>query len=232
MINNLVVNGCSYMETYVGGSGHIDLATRLNIAHSHSLALGGSANSRIIRTTLKHSYIVEQPTLYVLGMTFVSRREIPILNPVDGQEFEGMWTNPQNQDFESQWQAHWSRADTDLYVKLKLKWEWMSVADRIEDLMYRIVSMGHDLIGRGHRVLVFQQADDLHLEIFDHPRFDLFRKQSWIIDYTWRSIVWQHNQGVPGTGEQAPETIRHRHPQHYHRLNEFLTDYIRTHDIL
>jgi hypothetical protein len=168
MINNLVVNGCSYMETYVGGSGHIDLATRLNIAHSHSLALGGSANSRIIRTTLKHSYIVEQPTLYVLGMTFVSRREIPILNPVDGQEFEGMWTNPQNQDFESQWQAHWSRADTDLYVKLKLKWEWMSVADRIEDLMYRIVSMGHDLIGRGHRVLVFQQADDLHLEIFDH----------------------------------------------------------------
>jgi hypothetical protein len=165
-------------------------------------------------------------------MTFVSRREIPILNPVDGQEFEGMWTNPQNQDFESQWQAYWSRADTDLYVKLKLKWEWMSVADRIEDLMYRIVSMGHDLIGRGHRVLVFQQADDLHLEIFDHPRFDLFRKQSWIIDYTWRSIVWQHNQGVPGTGEQAPEPIRHRHPHHYHRLNEFLTDYIRTHDIL
>jgi len=232
MINNLVVNGCSYMELYASGLGHVDLATRLNIAHSHSLALGGSANSRIIRTTLKHSYTVEQPTLYILGMTFVSRREIPILNPVHGQSFEGMWTNPQNQDFESQWQAQWSRSDTDLYVKLKLKWEWMSVADRMEDLMYRIVSMGQDLMSRGHRVLVFQQADDLHLEIFDHPRFDLFRKQPWIIDYTWRSIVWQHKQGVPGTGAKAPEPIRHRHPQHYHQLNKFLTDYIWTHDIL
>jgi hypothetical protein len=232
MINNLVVNGCSYMEVYAGGSGHVDLANRLNMAHSHSLALGGSANSRIIRTTLKHSYTVEQPTLYVLGMTFVSRREIPILDPVHGQNFEGMWTNPQNQDFESQWQPQWSRADTDLYVKLKLKWEWMSVADRTEDLMYRIVSMGQDLMSRGHRVLVFQQADDLHLEIFDHPRFDLFRKQPWIIDYTWRSIVWQHSQGVPSTGDQAPEPIRHRHPQHYHRLNEYLVDYIQSHGIV
>jgi len=220
------------MEVYAQGLGHVDLATKLNIAHSHSLALGGSANSRIIRTTLKHSYTAEQPTLYVLGMTFVSRREIPILNPMHGQGFEGMWTNPQNQDFESQWQDQWSRTDTDLYVKLKLKWEWMSVADRMEDLMYRIVSMGHDLIGRGHRVLVFQQADDLHLETFDHPRFDLFRKQPWIIDYTWRSIVWQHQQGVPSVGHEAPEPIRHRHPQHYHCLNTFLIDYIQTHEIL
>lgn len=142
MINNLVVNGCSYMEVYAGGSGHVDLAKRLNMAHSHSLALGGSANSRIIRTTLKHSYTVEQPTLYVLGMTFVSRREIPILDPVHGRSFEGMWTNPQNQDFESQWQAQWSRTDTDNYVKLKLKWEWMSVPDRMEDMCIELLAWG------------------------------------------------------------------------------------------
>jgi len=60
----LVVNGCSYMESYASGFGHQELAERLSIPQAISLAIGGSANSRIIRTTLKHSYITLQPTLF------------------------------------------------------------------------------------------------------------------------------------------------------------------------
>jgi hypothetical protein len=62
MINHVVVNGCSYHESYARGQGHLDLAQRLgfidehNIPQASSLAIGGSANSRILRTTLKHSY--------------------------------------------------------------------------------------------------------------------------------------------------------------------------------
>ena len=54
---NLVVNGCSYMASYAVGQGHVDLAQKLGLEHPASLAIGGSANSRILRTTLKHSYI-------------------------------------------------------------------------------------------------------------------------------------------------------------------------------
>ena len=101
MIKLLVVNGCSYAQVYANGNGHIDLARRLGIVGHHnipqavSLGIGGSANSRILRTTLKHSYITQVPTLYVLGLTFISRLELPICNP--DNEFEGRWANPQNQ---------------------------------------------------------------------------------------------------------------------------------------
>jgi hypothetical protein len=235
MIEQLVVNGCSYMEVYAMGNGQQDLANRLNIKNSTSLAIGGSANSRIIRTTLKHSYQTTVPTLYVLGMTFLSRNEIPILTPDD--EFEGMWTNPQNQQFADRWQNHWTQRDTERYVDLKLKAEWTSVPDRLEDLMYRIVSMASDLHQRGHRVLVYQQADDIYQYYLDHPRFDLFKKSTWIVDgYRWCAIPWQHSHGVPdsGAGEysEVPEHIKHRRPGNHAVLNEFLTQYIQQHCLL
>lgn len=236
MITHLVVNGCSYMEVYALGNGHGDLATRLGMDNSESLAIGGSANSRIIRTTLKHSYQTSQPTLYVLGMTFLSRNEIPILWPPD--EFEGQWTNPQNQDFAHRWQAHWTQRDTDAYIELKLKSEWTSVPDRLEDLMYRIVTMAADLVQRNHRVLVFQQADNLYQDYLPESRFDLFRKHKWVVDgYHWRAIPWQHQQGVAASGhasihQPVPEEIKHRMPGHHAVLNQYLVDYIKQHQLL
>ena len=68
---NLVVNGCSYMELYAIGKGHDDLAMQLQLNNPVSLAIGGSANSRILRTTLKHSYTAP-PTFYVLVMTLLT----------------------------------------------------------------------------------------------------------------------------------------------------------------
>ena len=114
-VNHLVVNGCSYMEAYAQGHGQVDLAERLGIATSESLAIGGSANTRIIRTTLKHSYQTTQPTFYVVGMTFLSRLEIPILE--NQTEFEGRWTNPQNQQCAKDWQYGWGQTDTEQDVE-------------------------------------------------------------------------------------------------------------------
>jgi hypothetical protein len=236
-IEHLVVNGCSYMEAYAEGLGPADLASRLGIPTSGTLALGGSANTRIIRTTLKHSYQTDRPTLYVLGMAFLSRLEIPILE--NQTEFEGRWTNPQNQKFVEHWQYGWTQAETEQFVDIKLKSEVYSILDRTEDLMYKIVSMISDLKQRGHRVLVYQQADDLYQQYLDNPRLQLFKNTPEIVNgYEWRAIVWQHNLGVPKKPRvdkpphQIPEEIRHAHPDHYHKLNEFLVDYIRTNSIL
>ena len=120
MIKNLVINGCSYAESYALGNGHVDLAKQLDLnTQSTSLAIGGSSNSRILRTTLKHSYQTAEPTLYVLGLTFVSRAEIPICTP--DNDFEGRWINPQNQEFKHRWQLDWSQNDSDRFVEIKLK---------------------------------------------------------------------------------------------------------------
>jgi hypothetical protein len=236
-VNHLVVNGCSYMEVYSAGCGHKDLAQQLGISTSESLAIGGSANTRIIRTTLKHSYQAIEPTLYILGMTFLSRLEIPILE--NQSEFEGRWTNPQNQQFAKNWQYGWGQSETDQFVDIKLKSECHSILDRVEDLMYKILSMISDLHVRGHRVLVYQQADPLYQEYLDDTRLDLFKSTSSIIDgYRWRAVPWQLSNGVPPTDYGAtpiyhvPDDMRHPKAGHHQKLNEFLVDYIHKNAIL
>jgi len=234
MIQQLVVNGCSYTHTYALGNGHRDLAQRLGILQSHSIAVSGSANSRILRTTLKHSYTAP-PTLYVLGMTFLSRLEVPICEPEN--EFEGRWVNPQNQEFARRWQTGWSKKESEQFVDTKLKTEVYSILDRTEDLMYRMLSTIDSLKFRGHRVLMFQQADDLYHDYLTNPRLSLFCCPEIIDGYRWRATEWQAEQGVestkyPAGSQYVPPDMRHSAMGHHHKLNEFLTNYIQEHKIL
>lgn len=224
--HKLVVNGCSYMEAYAIGQGHEDLAARLNIPTAESLAIGGSANSRILRTTVKHSYQSDCPTVYILGMTFLSRLEIPILE--NQSDFEGRWTNPQNQKFKQHWQYGWTEQETQQFIDIKLKSEIYSILDRIEDLMYRMLSTVSDLRSRGHQVLMYQQADDLYQDLLDHPRLRLFKTVPNIVDgYAWRAVPWQLSHGVPTMpGNQTPIEIRHPDVGYHQKLNEFLVDYM------
>ena len=234
VFQQLVVNGCSYMEAYAGGNGHQDLAQRLGINSSASLAIGGSANRRILRTTLKHSYATTVPTLYVLGMTFLSRIEVPFLRLKD--DFEGRWINFQNQDRSGQWETHWTQIDSDRLKELKLKWEVHSVVDRAEDLMYDMLNTCLSLRSRGHAVVMFQQADNLYQSELNNPRLSLFASESAIIDgYRWRAVAWQHSQGVPAMNygsaplHQVPDEMAHRQSGHHALLNEFLSQYISRH---
>ena len=238
--SNLVVNGCSYMEAYASGNGHGHLADLLGIPNSATLAIGGSANTRIIRTTLKHSYQTTEPTFYVLGLSFLSRLEIPILERQP--EFEGRWTNPQNQQFRSDWQYGWTDKDTEQFVELKLKSEFDSVLDRLEDLMYRVLSMIADLRSRGHQVLLFNQADDIILPFLSNPRVELLHTCDHIVQgLAWASIPWQHNRHrVPvmkyasgqTTTATAPPQLQHRQPGYHYQVNQFLHDHIRAKHLL
>lgn len=231
---NLVVNGCSYMESYAVGQGHVDLAQQLALDCPVSLAIGGSANSRILRTTLKHSYTAP-PTLYVLGMTFLSRLEIPICEPEN--DFEGRWVNPQNQEFRHRWQYDWTPADSDQFVETKLKSEVFSILDRVEDLMYRMLSTIADLKSRGHRVLMFQQADNLYINLLNEPRLSLFDQPEIVGGFGWRATAWQAEQGVqakdygPGA-PYVPPDMTHPAIGHHQMLNEYLTNYIQERKLL
>jgi hypothetical protein len=242
------------MESYANGGGHRDLAENLGIEKYFSLAIGGSANSRILRTTLKHSYQTDEPTFYVLGMTFIGRTEIPILkyapDEMEDSSFEGRWTNPQNQKFANRWEHFWTEKDTEKFVDIRLKAESYSLIDRTEDLMYQMLAAISDLTGRGHAVLLYQQADSsilLHKypnqpdRFIDSDRLKLLASKSNIVDgFKWQAIQWQHQQGVPEMpngnwksvyGDAAPE-IRHRAAGHHHQLNEYLINYVKQYKIL
>ena len=117
------------MASYADGQGHKDLATRLAIDTSHSLARAGSCNSRILRTTLKDSYLTSEATFYVIGMTFLFRSEFPINNYRD--PFEGRWISTQHKSFSETDQCIplWSSKDTDTFVGLKRKFDLFSMEE-------------------------------------------------------------------------------------------------------
>jgi hypothetical protein len=225
------------MEGYARGNGHIDLAKQLNIPNAYSLAIGGSANSRIIRTTLKHSYQTTEPTLYILGLTFVSRSEIPILK--DGNQFEGRWCNPQNQEFSNQWDYFWSKKLSEEFVRIKLITEMHSLLDRTEDLMYNLLAAIASLQSRGHRVLVYQQADTDYVCYLDQLK--LFNNKNIINGFNWCAINFQHEQGVPTAPDgpvtfigptDVPANIKHRLAGAHQVLNQFLVNYIKENNVL
>ena len=232
------------MKSYASGNGHVDLAKQLGIQLAVDLSQSGCSNTRIIRTTLKDSFLTDQKTLYILGMTFVSRSEIPILklqpNEDENSSFEGRWTNPQNQIFKDRWEYFWSDSDTDLFVRLKLKEEQLSLIDRTEDLMYKLISMIDSLLVRNHKVLIYQQADTDYFRFLDLDKLKLFKNyNNFVHGFKWCAIPWQHNQGVePNTGNysnkygEAALEIRHRKPGHHSVLNNFLTNYITDNKIL
>jgi hypothetical protein len=242
-IKNLVVNGCSYMAGYAAGAGHVDLARKLNIPNAKSLAIGGSANSRIIRTTLKHSYQTANPTFYIMGLTFINRWELPILKEDDYKpSFEGRWCNPQNQEFSDRYDHYWNKSESEKFVEFNRKTAVYGTVDRTEDLMYNVLSAIDSLHARGHRVLVYQQADDSYHSILGTSRVNLFDSTTSIIDgFRWCAIRYQHEKGVTKSkpnnanyiGQQStPEHIKHPAAGHHHVLNDYLVNYIQNNNIL
>jgi hypothetical protein len=222
------------MEVYsTYGGGHEDLAKKLGLSRSHTLAIGGSANSRIIRTTLKHSYQTSHATLYILGLTFLSRWELPVSTAMN--EFEGAWINPQLQT-QSNYQSHWTSKDTETFKDLNFKAATFGMTDMLEDLMIRLVCMVADLRSRGHQILIYNQIDDAIFEFLDQDRFKMLNQNlAFIQGLKWCAVHWQRDQGVPvSDAYDNPPPIKFRHlvPGHHNPLNIFLTDYIKQHNIL
>jgi hypothetical protein len=231
----LVVNGCSYMVYYATGQGHKDLADRVFVPEFHSLAKPGTCNTRIIRTTLKHSYQATVPSLYVIGLTFLEREELPIGKEYSNSEFEGRWINVQNGFLDQNFENTWSQLDCDNYLNLKVKIRMINnFVDRIEDLMYKVLSMIGDLQSRGHQALVFAQVAEEFQPHLDHPKLQLLKSTANIVDgLTWGANAWQIAQGVKTEAENhIPLTMRHICSGQHGYINKFLENYIQEHHLL
>jgi hypothetical protein len=233
MIQQLVVNGCSYMGFYANGQGHKDLSDRLFVPEFHSIAKPGTSNTRIIRTTLKHSYQAIVPSLYVIGLTYLDREELPIGK--EYSEFEGRWINVQNGFLDCNFENIWSQRDCDDYLNLKVKIRMVNnMVDRIEDLMYKVLSMIGDLQSRGHRALVFAQIAEDFQPHAAHSRLQLLKSTVNIVNgLTWGANAWQIAQGVKTEADnRVPLKMQHISPGEHRYINAFLENYIQEHRLL
>lgn len=240
MIKHLVVNGCSYMDVYASGGGAHDLVDRLGMQSCENLALGGSCNSRIIRTTAKHAHQNNRrPSFYLLGMSFMNRWEIPV--SLSDDKFEGTWINPQSRHQEK-YLGPWTQEKTHEWADLNFDAHVYGMLDMLEHLSYQLLSLRLLLEQYGHRLLVFRQiSDQPEQEMLQHledPRLDtIFGDPMLFVDrYRWTAVHWQHQQGVPQSAIRndppPPPEFRHRRPGHHDLVNEYLTDYIKRNKIL
>mgnify|MGYP003625384501 FL=1 len=228
------------MASYTQGNGHIDLAKRFNLT-PHDISITGSANSRIIRTTLKHSHETPHKTLYVIGFTFISREELPICHYTDRhtkqEVWEGAWTNPQNQHFgKNRWVAEWNDWETKQWILFRERYEKLSLVDRVENLMYQMLAMIDSLTHRGHNCIIYQQADIWWPDtLIKAPnRIKLLKGNKNIVnDFTWCAVREQHRAGVPymSDEEHIEAEMRHREAGAHEWINNYLEAHIRKHEL-
>jgi len=232
MINRLVTNGCSYMAYHHKGGGTLDLANKLNITSFNSLAKNSVCNNRILRTTLRDLYSTTVPTLYIIGITFVHRYELTVLdNPgIDGrwQSFNGTH-NSMNPEYHDQVSLkdleNFSRAWNNIIYDIEL----------FEDLTFRLMSIVDAANRLGHKILVFNTAEHLADYFIEDSKFDILKTKIELIQgLKWKSIPWQFEQGAkwPQEDEVYPENCRHVQPGDHAWLNKFLIKYIDQYKIL
>lgn len=228
----LVVNGCGYMVGYAHGNGHQDLANQLKINNVASLAKSDSSNDRIIRTTLKDSYDTADPTLYIIGLSFLGRMELPVQHLTNA--FEGRWFSFQNSE-NKKFLRDIILSDNEFQsmLDIKHKAEAESIEDRLEDLMYKLLSLVSSLQFRGHSAIVFSTADDLIAPYLLIKKFKLLQlNTAFIQGLTWKSVDYQFKNDVTSSRydqqNNTPECMKHPDPGAHCVLNNFLAAYIKS----
>lgn len=231
LLQRLVSNGCSYMWNYALGKGHQDLAKSLNIKQVDDLSKCGATNDRIFRTTIRDSLHTDIPTLYLLGLTFLSRTEYPIDFLISDPD--GPWFSMQNSV--PNLPAHPNQIITDrdmqdLY-RIKQKMFIQGGYWYFDNFCLHLISLINDLKSRGHRCLVFMNAEMQHLDWIDDERFKMLFNYSEIIEgLKWLAIPWQHQFGVPGQqDDRVPPDIQHRVSGEHGLLNSFILEYLKNH---
>ena len=224
-VDRVVLNGCSYMWDL---SSKLDkFAQVLAITHTKNLVVTGSCNSRIIRTTIKDSYTTSIPSLYVIGLSFLGRTELPI-SAVD-DSFERSWMSLQNSvPHNATYNDAWAKKDTETFINLKLKSELYSISDRLEDLIYILVSLINDFKSIGHQIVIFRQANDVYCNLFQEKRFNLFQQPEIVQGLQWGALLWQFENGaIPDPRDDSLELdIRHVLNDQNDNLLHFLSSYI------
>ena len=232
MIQRLVTNGCSYVNHYANGGGHHDLANQLGIKFVNDISKAGNSNQAIIRTTLTDCLAETQPTLYVVGISFDARIEIPVCYNDNQQD---QWITVTGLDFNNEPITVDKHTIMD-YIDSRQKIYGTALFDQVYWLFMRFAMLIDSVKQNGHCIVVFNTAESKVQDCFQRhgeDRFGIFKKYSAeIIDnLKWLSIPWQITQGAAyvNSDEHLPPDCRHIAPGEHRYLNNFLFDHINKH---
>jgi hypothetical protein len=172
------------------------------------------------------------PTLYIIGLSFLTRTELPIKKTPD--VFEGKWMNITNlPDPDADYEYGWGVQSVKSYIGIKLRAH--NTSEQLEELMYQILSTVDSLTSRGHQAIVFRVPDDGYENLLMDTKFDLLKKSTNIIGgLSWGSLAYQYDNGVEQDSNDydMPRNIRHPAIGQYQVLNKFLFNYLQDNQLV
>jgi hypothetical protein len=161
---NVLLNGCSFMDNYY----YKQHFNKLLSASTVNLSRAGSANRRIIRTTV--DYIEQNPVdLVVLGLTFYDRQESPFVDKPDpwvsynSQGIQAVFSNVEDYKNSAEYKLLGE------YVKSRYRYD---INEHYLDALYLDLRMlGSYLRERSIKFCVFNTCDRHHRNIDLGPGF-------------------------------------------------------------
>ena len=245
-IKRLVANGCSFINHYTQGHGHHDLANSLNIPECFDLSVAGSSNQRIIRTTLQDCYQTKTPTLYIIGITFLYRFELPVLvKEEEEEEKEDIIDNSKYQSFNFTHDCNYYNNldagitinDINTFKKLLFKFISFAEEEQVIALYNSIVATIDSIIANGHTAVVFNTGELIFKRYANHTKLKHIKKYKQIIEsFNWLSNRYQFDNGAKcDTNDEnlnIHQECKHVASGQNKHLNKYLINYINTNNII
>jgi hypothetical protein len=239
MVTQLVTNGCSYMTHQAMDGGIEHLADLLGISNTQDISRPGNSNQSIIRTTLEHSLQTDQPTLYVVSITYLPRLELPVaLHTDQWSSGRDRWLNITNTDFDQTLlKTTTTKHEIMDYVDLKHRIYNDANYELVRELFRNLRMLIDSVKARGHSIAVFNSAEERVVDCFNTVGIDEFAKfdsVEFIDQLSWLSNQYQYDNGLTWDDgdEKFPLVQRHVRSGQYKLLNNFLVDYINKHCII
>jgi len=231
----LLVNGCSFSANYYLAN---NLARQIGLDSAESIAIGGSSNRRIIRTTLEYLEQHDDIGFVLLGLSFMRRREGTFLAT---EKDKDNWVQYSANGIQGHFipaDAVYKNSQTDVEQYIQDIYTYDVDIKHIDQLLCDLTMLSGYLSNRGINHLFYNFCERRYTEYFTN------------VSSQYQKIVERNPHIVPldrfianlflhdlGAKYSEPEErwepfARHYGGDEYVHLNDYFLNHMRTHNLI
>lgn len=226
---NLLLNGCSFSANYYLAN---HLARQLGLQQAVSLAVGGSSNRRIVRTTLEYLQENSDVGFVLLGLSFHRRREGSFLPTGEWVQYGTNGLQGHFAPHDAVFKKDIPRAQIEQYVSDV----YANDIDNhyIDQLLCDIILLTGYLESKNIPYLIFNFCELRYAE-YSSKYYEYIRNNKRIVPLdTFVANLFLRDQGAKYAEpeERWPVNARHYNGDEYIHLNNYFINHLRTNNLL
>jgi hypothetical protein len=233
----LLLNGCSFSANYYLAN---HLARQLGLDDCVSLAIGGSSNRRIIRSTLEHLESNDDIGFVLLGLSFIRRAEGSfLLTQLDKDNWvqygpsgiQGYYVPPG-----SQYKNDYTNDEYEQYVQSVYKFD--VDIKYIDQLLCDLTMLSGYLNSKNIPHLFFNFCELRYPEYFNNTRSvykQMIQSNKRIVpldQFVGNLFLRDHNAKYNPVEERWKDYARHYDGDEYIHMNNYFMQYMRTNNLV